>query len=171
MTVKSTDQTRAERDALMDALSYKPETGEFHWKISRPGLYAGDLAGGISPQGYIRICVNQKSYKAHRLAWLFVHGEWPEFDVDHINQVKRDNRIANLRPATRSENMQNTTKARASNKSCGLLGVTWSKQKSRWVASIWLNKKRKHIGLFDDPEKAHAAYVSAKREMHPAGML
>lgn len=155
----------------MSKLDYNPETGLFHWKDGKLSKKAGLVAGGESPQGYIRICVDYKPYKAHRLAWLFVHGEWPEGDIDHINQVKSDNRISNLRPASRSENMQNRTKANASNKSCGLLGVTWSKQRSCWVSAIWLNGRRKHLGVFDDPQVAHAAYVEAKRGMHPAGML
>ena len=162
---------QAERDLIMSRLSYDPETGVFRWKTHRCSNLVGAIAGCRSGAGYVRIYVNDRSYKAHRLAWLIAYGCWPQGDIDHINMDKGDNRICNLRDVNRSENMQNRRVANANNLSCGLLGVTWSKQHNRFAASIHINGKRLHLGLFDDAQAAHAAYVAKKRSIHPAGML
>lgn len=158
-------------DRIKEVLDYNPETGVFTWKKHRKSNLVGSVAGCTSGKGYVRICVDFVSLKAHRIAWLFVYGEWPSGDVDHINGNKSDNRICNLRCVTRSENMQNLKRANKNNKSSGLLGVTWSKSRSCFVAGIWLNGRRKHLGVFDDPQVAHQAYLNAKRGLHPAGTI
>ena len=152
------------QDRLKELFSYDAETGHLIWKKTGKGRPKSLLAGTEAPNGYIVINVDYKRYMAHRLVWLYHSGVLPEKDIDHINNNRADNRIENLREATRSENMQNEKKARSTNKN-GLLGV--SKNNGRWRAQIELNYKRTHIGYFDTPEEAHAAYLAKKRELHP----
>jgi hypothetical protein len=147
-------------------INYDPLTGVFVWAASRPGCSAGKVAGSINREGYRVIKVQRKPLLAHRLAWLMVTGEWPASALDHKNGCRDDNRIDNLREADHSVNMQNKRRAMKNNKSSGLLGVTWNKQHKRWQSKLMVNKKSHHVGLFDCPEKAHAAYLEKKRQLH-----
>lgn len=153
-------------DRLREVLDYDPATGVFTWREKsapdsriRPGTVAGYVQ-----HGYRLINVDNRQYRAHRMAWLYVHGEWPTDDIDHINGVRDDNRIANLREATRSENLQNQRRARRDNRS-GFLGV--SANGKRWKAEIIEGVRRQHLGTFDTPGEAHEAYLAAKRRLHP----
>jgi hypothetical protein len=137
-------------------LKYDPETGEF------VRLRYGSRAGSIDRYGYLTIGVARRYYFAHRLAWLMVYGDWPSDEIDHINGDPLDNRIANLRLATRSQNLANT-KASSRNTS-GFKGVAFSKKAGRWQAYICKDQKQKHLGYFDSPEAAHAAYLSAAEQ-------
>ena len=125
---------------LKELLHYDPENGVFTHIKARRGLRSGSLAGGIDKaEGYLQIMVDGKRYQAHRLAWLYVHGDFPPNDIDHISRVRDDNRICNLRLATRSENMQNLS-LRSTNTS-GHTGVVWCKNTEKWRALIMLNGK------------------------------
>lgn len=155
-------------ERLRALLHYDQATGVFTRRVSRGGSAAGSVAGCPDKDGYVMLMVDRVSYKAHRLAWLYFHGEWPSGDVDHINEQTGDNRIINLRQASRSENMQNRSAANRGNRS-GFLGV--SRNNGRWFAQITVARKRVHLGYHDTPEAAHAAYVEAKRRLHPRGQL
>lgn len=140
------------RDVLVSALSYNKDTGEFVWiKRTSNRINIGDVAGRVS-QGYVGISLNGKRYQAHRLAWLYVYGEWPDKMIDHINQNRSDNRIANLRLANKSENAKNTKLP--SDNSSGRIGVSWNKNKSKWESYINVSKRRKNLGTYDDYELA-----------------
>lgn len=146
---------------------YEPETGEFFRLIAtgsgrrnKPGA----LKQHVKANGYARICIDGLMHAAHRVAWLSVFGYWPSGDVDHIN----GDRLDNLREATRAENMQNERKARKTNKS-GFLGV--SPHGPSWRAQITLNGVSIKLGSFKTPDEAYAAYLEAKRNIHPFGML
>ncbi len=154
-------------ERLRELLSYEPETGEFRWRVGRGGTaVAGGRAGCKQTIGYRRIGVAGRTYWEHRLAWLHVTGTWPSDQIDHVNGVKGDNRIANLREATRSENQGNLRQARSDSKT-GLLGVHWNKPNKKFMAQIMFSGKQKYLGLFDTAEQAHQAYLVAKRELHP----
>lgn len=116
-------------------------------------------------EGYWRIWINGRHYAAHRLAWLFVYGKWPDGEVDHIDGAKNNNRIKNLRVTTKAGNQQNQRKARKDNKS-GLLGVYWRPDTEKWRATIQTNKKRISLGNFDSADLAYEAYIKAKRRLH-----
>jgi hypothetical protein len=145
---------------LRELLDYAPDTGLFRSN----GKTVGFL---VPPKNYMRVLVAGRQRLAHRLAWLYVHGEWPAGQIDHINGIKTDNRIANLRCVTAEHNMQNARSARSSNKSCGLLGVTMQKKSGKkWVAQISAKGVNRYLGRYDTPEEAHVAYVEAKRRLH-----
>ena len=156
MTDKKIMITQAE---LKDLLTYNPETGIFNW-IKRNG----NIAGYTTVKGYVRILINYKLYPAHRLAWLYVNGSFPNKFIDHINHVCDDNRIINLREATVSQNSQNQT-IRSCNTS-GLKGVYWNKKANKWLAKIEFLGKSKYIGVFLDKNEAHQAYCKAADKYH-----
>ena len=150
---------------LKELLDYDPETGVFTWRVGRTGTAKnGSVAGSFDSDGYSQIKVDNRLYKSHRLAWLYVHGEFPLHQIDHINRVRTDNRIENLRPATNLENHQNQSKRR--DNTSGVVGVYWHKRDRKWQASIRLNGRHIHIGCFDTIEKAAAARTRAKAKLH-----
>lgn len=153
---------------LHEALLYEPETGLFRWRY-RPGkngrIFDGMIAGAKSDSARVQIRVKGRIYKAHRLAWLYVYGYMPKdgVQIDHINGDASDNRIANLRLATASENLQNTGLF-AHNKT-GYRGVSFHKQTGKYRARIKLNQREKALGLFETPEEAYSARRAAELAM------
>jgi hypothetical protein len=143
---------------LRELLQYAPETGEFTWKVSHPRAKAGAVAGAIDHYGYVVIRLDGRLYKAHRLVWLYVHGVWPLKNIDHINRIKNDNRLENLRLADQSINMHNVD-VRVGSKS-GVAGVTWRADRKKWNARIKIGYKNFNLGLFDNI----AAAVAARRD-------
>lgn len=144
------------QERLRELVVYQPQTGHFFWLCRRGGLAQdGAPAGWKNSNGYTRITVSGKSYYAHRLAWLYMTGEWPAEEVDHINGDRRDNRFANLRATTVSLNRANTK--RRSDNTSGYKGVCWDRNRKRWL----VRAAGKHVGYFDTPEAGHAAYVTA----------
>lgn len=108
--------------------------------------------------------VGRKKYRAHRIAWLLTHGEYPPHGIDHANGDKADNRLSNLRAATQAENGQNLKTK--SNNTSGHPGVSWFKPVNKWRARIMLNRKEYGLGYFDSVEAAAEAYRKAKTELH-----
>jgi hypothetical protein len=154
---------KAER--LREILNYEPMTGEFRWRQYRSGrARAGAVAGTVSPLGYRVIHIEDRAYLAHRLAWVFVYGEWPAGMLDHANHDPLDNRISNLRLATVPQNRANS-KVRSDN-IVGLKGVRRQpRSATRWAARITRQGKTIFLGSFPSPEEAHAAYCSAAKEI------
>ena len=124
----------------------------------------GDVAGTRCGNGYISVFLEGRRYAAHRLAWFYVNKEWPEFDVDHINRVRTDNRICNLRMASRTENNQNTVETRRN--TSGVKGVSRSKTPGKWVARIRVERRDVHLGTYSTIEDAKIAYGKAASEWH-----
>ena len=159
-------------EVLKELLDYDAQTGVFKWKKRVGRGIAGAVAGRISTSktapGYVQIMVSKKLYQAHRLAWLYVNGSLPDEQIDHINGIRSDNRIENLRVVSGSLNSQNQRRARKDNKT-GFLGV--SLHRSRFQACIRKDRKIFHLGYFDSAEEAHDAYVKAKRTIHEGNTL
>jgi hypothetical protein len=152
-------------EELTRLLDYNPETGVFVWKALRCGVRRGSVAGSLDPRmGYIRINLCGRLYLAHRLAWFYVTGRWPANEIDHADRDKANNRIANLREATRSENQQNKPTYR--NNRSGVKGVHWHKQHRKYLAAIQRNGKKTHLGLFTNLSDAAEAYRTAALAMH-----
>lgn len=161
---KSNSTLTAER--LREVLDYDPETGVFVWRIrtsSRAG--ASDTAGFGDGKGYLAIRVDGAQVFAHRLAWFWVHGAWPNGVIDHIDGITTNNAIRNLRDVNHASNMQNLKGAKRDNAASGLLGVVPSRDK--WVAQIRVGRKKYHLGVYLTPEEAHHSYLVAKRLFHP----
>lgn len=150
--------------ALRAVLDYDHISGVFRWKFAAStGRPAGSVAGNLS-RGYIRIQIGGRSYFAHRLAWLFVHGVWPANYIDHVDGVRRNNAIANLRPATARQNQFNRRIQRSN--ASGFKGVHWEPEERKWYATIRINGQKKHLGRYDDPADAHRAYEAAAIAHH-----
>lgn len=149
-------------EQLREILHYDPDTGVFTRRVSTArNVKAGDVAGYSNGDGYRYISVQNRLYKAHRLAWLYHYGNWPKDQIDHINRNRSDNRISNLRDVTNKQNHQNRSKS--SNNTSGHPGVSWHKQKSKWVARITHNQKLIHLGYFSILEDAVAARKAAEK--------
>lgn len=161
----ATKDITAER--LRELLEYNPETGIFRWLVSRGNqIKSGSVAGSINAAGYVDIRVDGHRYYGHRLAWFYVNGTWPNKDIDHRHHVTSDNRIDKLRDVPRLINQQNQNTPHR-NGTSGFLGVSWAKRDKRWTAQIGMMGKIVHLGSFDTPEAAYAAYLEAKRRLHP----
>lgn len=149
---------------LKELLKYDPISGLFAWRIQAGNrIHAGDLAGSQTQYGYWSIFVDGHRYQAHRLAWLYMTGDWPKDETDHINGNRVDNRFQNLREASKTINQQNQRKPRKDN-TTGFLGV--SRNGAAFMSQICVNGEQKYLGTFKTPELAHIAYLENKRNSH-----
>lgn len=150
-------------DHVRERLDYNTDTGILTWKYWAPagprwnGKWPGKSAGTKHPCGRIAIKIGGGVYLAHRLIWLYVHGEWPPQDIDHRMRDGGNNRLINLRAATHQQNMRNCKKHK--NNTTGLKGVFL--YKNRFRAQIGVDKKSVHLGIFETVQAAHAAYCAA----------
>lgn len=154
-------------ERLKQRVSYDPETGVFIWRETlggkcREGWPAGRLGTGKAA-GYMRITIDGCEYKAHRLAWFYMTGEWPKDQIDHINGNPSDNRWSNLREATQSQNKANTRAYR--NSKSGIVGVCWSASNRKWNASINKDGKRIHLGRYHDLATAISVRQAKAKEL------
>lgn len=149
------------QEKLKQAYSYDPQTGIFI-RLRSHNRPAGTEAGHVTDRGYICVHINGRSYRAHRLAWLYMTGAMPpsNMDIDHINGIRTDNRFANLRLATRSENIANSKKYKSN--STGFKGVF--KDKNRWRVQMTVNGRKIGKGSYKTPEQAYEAYCKAAKE-------
>ena len=147
------------QEELKSLVHYNQETGLFTWIKKKPqGRYKQHL-GWITSKGYIEICIAQKRLKAHRWAWFYVYGELPE-QIDHINEIKTDNRLCNLRVVTNKQNHEN--RGAQKNNTSGFKGVT--KRGNKFIAQIMHNQKQHYLGIFESAEEASNMYKSKANE-------
>ena len=145
---------------LKKVLDYDPESGVFTWTESRGSVRKGDSAGHLMNRGYIHIGVHGYSVYAHRLAWLFMKGDWPQYEIDHSNHIANDNSFKNLREVTRREQMNNISKP--SNNTSGTIGVSFSKCREKWGAHIGIKGVKIYLGEFKEKEAAIEARKAAE---------
>ncbi len=166
---------------LRQLLRYCPETGALFWtrrdisffpdkraEVWWNGRFAGKMvARSLTPKGYLKVKIFGVRYLAHRVAWAVFHGEAPSGQIDHVNGVKDDNRIVNLRVVTATENQRNMR--RSSRNKSGVTGVSFEKRTGKWVALISENGRQVHLGRFADVNEAIAARKGAERRFgyHP----
>lgn len=166
---------------LREYFNYDPLTGQLIVKERprsefSPARYAehvkrvGRPAGCLRADGYVKVHIDGRYYLAHRVVWLFVVGEWlsyPKHEIDHVNGIRSDNRIQNLRKTTKSGNQRNGS-MRVNNAS-GVIGVNWVTSKRRWIARIWDGPRHRYLGQFRNIKDAEAARAKAERELgyHP----
>lgn len=149
-------------DYLKSIIYYDEVTGLATWKLNvSKRQKAGCEIGYLEVQGYRCVRINGVLYRTHRLAWFYIHGCWPD-NIDHINGIRDDNRISNLRSVTDQENQKNQ-KIRDDNTS-GFIGVSWSQERNKWVSYINHNKKRIPLGRFDKKYEAIKARVKANKK-------
>ena len=148
---------------LKSVIHYDPWTGIFTWIAFVNGrVQIGARAGTRRPDGYLRLRLDGQNYLCHRLAWFYVYGRWPEAELDHANHDRSDNRIANLREASREQNTQHARR-RKDNK-IGFIGVYFHAQTRKFGAQYQTNGKRFHLGLFSTAQEASDAYQRAIAE-------
>lgn len=148
---------------LKKIIKYNEDTGVFIWIVDRGySTYAGSIAGCINTLGYRTIKIDYHPHLAHRLAWLYVYGEWPNGHIDHINHVRNDNRLANLRDVTRSENNKNVSRGVHNNKD---IGVSWHIIRKKWQVYIGYKGKTKYLGLYSNKDDAIIARKNAEVEL------
>jgi hypothetical protein len=143
------------RDRLCELLDVNIDHGIFTWKHTMGGkAKKGQEAGSLTVNGYVAISIDQKDYLAHRLMWMYVYGDFPLLNIDHIDRDKTNNRPVNLRLATNKQNAENTSLK--SKNSSGHRGVFFRKhlKKNPWHVSIMSNKKTIHIGYFPTLDSA-----------------
>lgn len=150
------------QNELKKVLNYDPVTGIFTWKTGGRKHKGGDIAGQLDSKGYVRINYKYKTYFAHRLAWLYVHGKWPDGVLDHRRGIRHDNRISELRDVTQAVNMQGFRNVSTRNKT-GYTGVSWNERLKGFTATRMVNGKAKFLGVFEEVLLAANAYKNAHR--------
>ena len=151
---------------LRELLWYDAQTGVFRWRkeMRRGIIKPWSVAGGVDNYGYIKIKIKQIDYRAHRLVWMYVYGQMPTNEIDHINGIRNDNRLCNLRPVTVKQNKENVALRKDS--STGCLGVHFCKKTKKYVAKISHNKKPIYVGRFDNIDDAATAVRQKRREIY-----
>jgi len=147
---------------LKELLHYNRYTGVFTWLVNSGPAKSGSISGSEDSGGYLQIGVDGNRYRAHRLAFLYTTGMWPDGEVDHVNHNKSDNRISNLRITSHKENGKNQ-KRPFDNKS-GHIGVSWVTRNEKWLSQIRVNNKAIHLGYYDNIDFAVAARIQAEIE-------
>ena len=151
------------QNRLRELAHYCPETGQFTHLQSKGRKKAGMPAGSLRRDGYVYAMFDGHRAMAHQFAWLYVTGEWPTQEIDHMDGNKANNAFSNLRQVSRRANTENKRTAKRTS-TTGLLGVV--RHRDKFVAKIVHAGKRTHLGVFETPEDAHEAYVQAKRRLH-----
>ena len=145
------------KEYLETILNYSPSTGIFVW-------LKNNKQAGYLTHGYRKICILGKKYYEHRLAYLYMVGEWPEFEVDHINNIRNDNKWCNLRLATSEQNSFNKPKQK--NSVSKYKGIRWHKKTKKWQVRLYINRKTKYLGYYDCEIEAAKAYNTAALNYH-----
>lgn len=148
---------------LQSMLDYNSNTGIFTWKIKTKKIKIGQEAGYKSTNGYLIIRINYHNYLAHRLVWLYVYGNFPSI-LDHINGIKNDNRLCNLRLCTRSQNQYNHKNY--STNTSGVKGVSWNNRMQKWKVAIRTEIGRIHLGYFKSLDDAKCIIIEARNKYH-----
>ena len=152
-------------DYLRQCFVYDPDTGVLTWLLRKAyRIQIGDVAGSPTDRGYLCVRLDGSNYKVHRIVWAMYAGLAAARPLDHVNGVKSDNRISNLREASSSENGRNTSAYR--NNTSGYKGVSWHKRIGKWGSAIRLYGRVRHLGYFTEIEDAAAAYAAASKELH-----
>ena len=145
-------------EVVNDLLTYCADTGRLFWRKTRAGnAKAGMQAGNMTDQGYMKVKLMGRQFLAHRIAWLVFYGRAPLDEIDHINGIRHDNRIINLRNSSHRSNCQNL----ASHRKGRLAGTTFVRRLGKWQAQAIIERRPVYLGCFETEQQAHAAYIAA----------
>ncbi len=150
---------------VRELLAYEASTGVFRWKYTRRNMISGEEAGSLNQKGYRQISIDGTKFAASHLAWLYVTGEWPVLEIDHRDTNRGNNAFKNLRQATREEQCQNLSGPRKNSKT-KLIGA--APHGGGFQSQIRANGRNHYLGKFKTAEQASAAYLKAKRRLHPS---
>jgi len=157
-------QTNKLREIAVNLIDYNPETGELRWRQARRRSAVGAISTTKKSNHYLAVHIQGRQYLAHRIAWLISYGRWPFGDIDHINGVRDDNRICNLREVTRSENSFNSGKKTLN--TSGFKGVHLFKRTGTYQVQIKVRGKRYNLGYYKTAEEAAKVYAEAAKKYH-----
>ena len=148
------------QDELKHQLKYIKTSGKFIWISDKHNQtqIINTEAGTLMNHGYVRIVINGKGYLAHRLAWLYVIGDWPTYRIDHKDLNKSNNSWNNLKEVTNRINNQNKSMHRIGNK---LVGACWDKERHKWYPAFWLEGRPLDLGRYESAEVSHVIYKKA----------
>ena len=150
---------------LKEYMDYEPDTGVFTWKRHRSQTATkGTQVKCKDPKGYIILGWNRRNYRAHHIAWWWITGEMPGGELDHINNIRHDNRFSNLRKASSTQNNHN--KLKPVTNTSGVKGVNWHKYRGAWAARITVDGARIQLGYFTDLESAEKIIRAAREKLH-----
>ena len=149
------------QELVRSLFKYEESTGELRWRVRRQGVYKGKPCRSLDRDGYRRVKINGKSYRVHRVIWLYVYGYLPENQIDHIDKIKINNRVSNLREASAFCSSQNRDNFK--NNTSGVKGVSWSKSEKKWKVTIMLNNVSKHGGYYKNLEEAVAIRLALEQ--------
>lgn len=152
------------QEELKSILNYNSETGEFSWLPTKMKWKRSNRVGSKKASSYMQVGIGDKVYYQHRLAWLYMTGEMPDSEIDHINGIRDDNRWCNLRLATSSQNGMNT--ALSSVNTSGIKGVSWDRRNKKWCATIKINRRTIWLGRHSSIESAKKAIEIARVHIH-----
>lgn len=152
------------QERLKELVHYDQETGLFTWNKQRPKCRPGDVAGTVDGNGYVRIKLDRRDYAAHRLAFLYVLGSFPDGDADHRDLVRTNNAWGNLRPASHSQNQWNKGPQR--NNTSGVVGVSWYSRTQQWRGKVKVNGRSHSAGYHSTLEQAAAAVANLRATLH-----
>lgn len=148
---------------LREVLTYDPTTGTFIWRLTlSSAARAGVAAGSIDANGYRRIAVDGQRYLAHRLAWFYAHGVWPQQQIDHIDGNRDNNASCNLRDVDACTNQQNRHRAQGANR---FPWVTWKRAERRWRGAFQVRQRHITVGYFQTAEAAYSAVIAKRTEL------
>lgn len=158
-------------EELRQLLDYNPETGVLTWRARNftrrsrawSEKWAGRQAGALGSHGYIQIGIGGRLHKAHRLAWVIFYGKWPDGVIDHINGIRTDNRISNLRDVRREDNNKNSAKQAKSGGGCA--GVYWVGRLEKWRAQITSGGRQQYLGMFETRFDATLVRLNAEKKL------
>jgi hypothetical protein len=158
-------KSRPTQARLKELFDYDPNTGTVTRKVATTNaVKVGDQLKRKDSNGYIQVSVDSRLYTLHRLIWVWVHGKYPDGQIDHINRIRDDNRLCNLREVTLAQNMLN--KSVYTNNWTGTPGVYWHARSCKWIACISVKSRRIHLGYFSSMEVAKETYLKAKKAYH-----
>jgi hypothetical protein len=153
------------QEKLHELFSYNQETGAFSWRVKKSrNVKVGVPINSNNGKGYKTVKIDGKTYLVHRLVWMYVYGKFPENDIDHKNRIRSDNRLVNLREASRSDNCQNIS-IPSHNKS-GHIGVSWIKNHKSWTVYIKVERKNKWLGYYKNLDAAIAARKQGEKKYY-----